>query len=289
MEQISNDYLTLRTSSLGAELQSIQDSTGKEYLWQADAQYWNRHSPVLFPLVGGLWQDTFRVDGKEYHSKRHGFARDTDFKILRKEPHRIVYGMHDTEDTWQKYPFHFALSISYKLEKNRIHVIWHVQNTDVREIHFQIGGHPAFNLPDVKAGDPVHGYLKLDADSLERSILTPEGNRLPDFLPVETDEGILEFTEETFKDDALIFDRCQLHEVQLLNRQGAPVISVRFNSPAVGIWSPYGKHAPFLCIEPWYGVADAVGYDGELKDRYLMNHLLPGASFMSEYVVTIGV
>ncbi|MDR0185972.1 aldose 1-epimerase family protein [Prevotella brunnea] len=287
MEQIANDFLTIRVSELGAELTSIKNENGKEYLWQAHPKFWNRHSPILFPLVGKLWQDTFCIDGEEYHSKRHGFARDTEFKLIKKDANRLLFSMHDTEATYKIYPFHFILGVSYKLERNRIHVVWHVQNVDNKEIHFQIGGHPAFNLPDVKEGEPVKGYLKLNAEKLLRTKLSPEGNRLKGYTEFETDEGILEFDENTFKDDALIFEHSQLSDIQLLNRKGAPEVSLQFNTPAVGIWTPHGKCAPFICIEPWYGIADAVGYKGEFRERHLMNHLQPGASFMSEYIITI--
>lgn len=287
MEQIANDFLTIKVSEMGAELTSIKDENGKEYLWQANPKYWNRHSPILFPIVGAVWNDTFRVNGTEYHSKRHGFARDTAFHLIKKDNNKITFSMHDTEETYKKFPFHFILGVTYRLERNRIHVVWHVQNTDNKEIHFQIGGHPAFNLPDITEGEPIRGYLKMDAETLNRTELTHEGYRKPSCKEMETDEGILEFTEETFRNDALIFDNCQLHDVQLLNRRGEPEVSVHFNTPAVGIWTPYGKNAPFLCIEPWYGVADETGCTDEFKNRHLMNHLLPGASFMSEYIIQI--
>lgn len=287
MEQIANDFLTIKVSEMGAELTSIKDENGKEYLWQANPKYWNRHSPILFPIVGAVWNDTFRVNGTEYHSKRHGFARDTAFHLIKKDSNKLTFSMHDTEETYKKFPFHFILGVTYRLERNRIHVVWHVQNTDNKEIHFQIGGHPAFNLPDITEGEPIRGYLKMDAETLNRTELTHEGYRKPSCKEMETDEGILEFTEETFRNDALIFDNCQLHDVQLLNRRGEPEVSVHFNTPAVGIWTPYGKNAPFLCIEPWYGVADEAGCTDEFKNRHLMNHLLPGASFMSEYIIQI--
>lgn len=286
MEKITNEYLTLQVSERGAELVSIKDENGKEYLWQADPKGWNRHSPILFPFVGGLWNNTFRVEGKEYEAKRHGFARDAKFKLITHTPNRLAYSLHSSTETYKQYPFHFILAVSYKLEGNRIHVVWHVQNTDNKEIHFQIGGHPAFLLPDMKEGEPMRGFLKLSAETLVRS-QTNNGHLTTAYQPFETDETIVEFTEETFKDDALIFEHAQLNEVQLLNKKGEAEVTVNFNTPALGLWSPYGKNAPFVCIEPWYGVADVENYEGELKDRRLMNHLHPGASFMAEYVITI--
>lgn len=289
METIKNDKLTVTVSPHGAELLSIRDNNGTEMLWQAYPQYWGRHSPILFPVVGTLWNGTAHFASKDFHMGRHGFARDMDFKLIAKGDNQVVFALHDNAETLAKYPFHFNLAVSYKLTGNTLHVVWHVENTDDKPIAFQIGGHPAFNLPGVKVGEPMHGRLQLDAESPIRRFIDGKTGCLDGARheEVATKEGILEFNEDTFKDDALIFDHCQLHQVSLLDSDNKPAVVVTFKSPAVGIWSPYGKNAPFVCIEPWYGVTDIDGYDGDFADRYLTNHLLPGSSFMSEYTVTI--
>lgn len=288
MEQIKNKHLTVSLSAHGAELQSIKDANGKEYLWQANPDKWGRHSPILFPIVCGLWNDTFRINGKEYPMSRHGFARDTDFTLVAQSEQKAVYALHDTAETLKVYPFHFNLAISYKLVGNRIKVVWHVENTDRKEIYFQIGGHPAFNVPDLKVGEPLHGRLRFDEAEPRRIFGNVKGCIAPEHHTVTTENDIFEFTEESFKDDAIIFDHSQLHKVSLLNKENKPEVTVDFKTPAIGIWSPYGKNAPFVCIEPWYGIADWVEFEGEFKDKYLMNKLLPGCSFMSEYTITIG-
>ena len=165
MEQIKSDQLTLEISSLGAELQSIKDANGNEYLWDGDEKYWNRHSPILFPIVCGLWKDTYRIDGKKYTLTRHGFARDTEFKLVGKTADRLTFALIDNEETQKNYPYHFNLAISYRLEGNEIHVIWHVENTDDKEIMFQIGGHPAFLVPGCKKGEEMKATLKLDPEA----------------------------------------------------------------------------------------------------------------------------
>ena len=183
------------------------------------------------------------------------------------------------------------LSVTYKLVENEIHVIWHVHNTDTREIHFQIGAHPAFNLPGVQEGEPIKGCLRFDrGDKIERIYGNHEGCITDDRYELEgCNGGLWAFNEESFKDDAVIIDKCQLREIEILDPQTArPAVTVSFNAPCVGIWTPYGKNAPFLCIEPWYGVHDHYEYRGQFRDKYLMNHLQPGASFMSEYIIKIG-
>lgn len=289
MEQIKNEQLTLTVSAHGAELQSIKDADGKEYLWQADPEKWNRHSPLLFPVVCGLWNDTYRLAGREYQLGRHGFARDTDFKLMAQGDQQLVYGLTDTPDTYRDYPYHFNLAVSYKLRGNEIHVVWHVENTDDKPIYFQIGGHPAFCVPGQLPDEPLKGRLRFDCEDPIR-LYGNVGGCIDKGRhdTVKTQDGVWEFTEESFGDDAVIFDHSQIRRVELLNPQGEPEVTVSMKTPALGIWSPYGKNAPFVCIEPWYGLHDWAEYEGDFRDKYLMNQLLPGASFMSEYTIKIG-
>ena len=144
---------------MGAELQSVKDGEGREYLWQAGEQ-WPRHSPVLFPIVCSVNNNTYVVDGKEYHLPRHGFARDMEFSVIRQTEEKVTLALHESEESLKVYPYRFNLAITYRLEGNKVHVIWHVENTDSREIHFQIGGHPAFNMP----GGKLEGMIKLDCE-----------------------------------------------------------------------------------------------------------------------------
>ena len=132
MVELKNDLLSILVSERGAELQSIKDASGKEYLWQADPNFWPRHSPILFPIVCSVNNDTYRVDGKEYHLPRHGFARDTDFKLIAQSDRKVTFALESDEETKKVYPYDFTLSISYVLDENKVGVIWHVLNTDNR-------------------------------------------------------------------------------------------------------------------------------------------------------------
>jgi galactose mutarotase-like enzyme len=289
MEQIKNEQLCVEISAHGAELQSIKDANGKEYLWQGDPAYWNRRSPILFPIVCGLWKDTYRLNGREYKMGRHGFARDTDFKLIAQGDEQVIYALSDSPGTLKDYPFRFNLSVSYKLRGNQIRVVWHVENTDDKPIFFQIGGHPAFNVPGQLPGEPLKGRLRFDAEEPVR-LFGNVGGCIDKgkHAPVETQKGVWAFTQDSFKDDAVIFDRCQIRKIELLNSNGEAEVTINTKAPALGIWSPYGKNAPFVCIEPWYGIHDWAEYEGDFISKYLMNKLLPGASFMSEYSITIG-
>lgn len=289
MEQIKNSQLTVEIADHGAELVSVKDAQGKEYLWQADPKYWGRHSPILFPIVGSLWNGVYHVCGKDYPLSRHGFARDMDFHLIAKGDEQVVFALHDSAETLKKYPFHFNLAVSYRLKDNQLHVVWHVENTDDKTIWFQVGGHPAFNVPDMKQGEALHGRLRFDNAEPIRRFLAVQGclDRAR-HEEVKTENGVWAFDTHSFDNDALVFDHSQIRKIELLDAEGKAAVTVQTKAPALGIWSPSGKDAPFICIEPWYGVTDVDGFDGELRDKYLVNQLLPGSSFMSEYVITIG-
>lgn len=289
MVELRNEQLSVVVSEKGAELQSIKDANGKEYLWQADSNFWPRRSPILFPIVCSVNNDTYRVDGQEYHLPRHGFARDSEFKLIAQSDRKVTFALESSEETKKVYPYDFTLSISYVLEDNKIGVIWHVHNTDTQEIHFQIGGHPAFNVPGMKAGDTQSGRIRLDnEESLDGLKSYIDGSHEMTEIPVEAEQGIIEFTDNTWRNDSVKIHKSQVHRAELLGPDGEPEVTVDFRTPVIAFWSPFGKQAPFVCIEPWYGLGDPRGFAGEFKDKPLMNHLQPGASFMSRYDITIG-
>ena len=290
MVVLKNDCLSVTVSEKGAELQSIKDASGKEYLWQADPAFWPRHSPILFPIVCSVNNETYRAEGREYHLPRHGFARDAVFRLIAQSDRKATFALESSEETRKVYPYDFTLSVSYVLDDNKIGVIWHVHNTDTREIHFQIGGHPAFNVPGMKAGDSQYGRIRLDnQEPMDALHSYGDGSHEMDEVPfAEADNGLLEFTDNTWRNDSIKVHNCQLHRAELLGPDGQPAVTVTFRTPVVAFWSPYGKQAPFVCIEPWYGIGDPRGFSGEFKDKPLMNHLQPGASFMSKYEIAIG-
>ena len=284
MIELKNEALAICVAEMGAELQSIKDREGREYMWQAGEQ-WPRHSPILFPIVCSVNNNTYVVDGKEYHLPRHGFARDTQFTVISQTGEKVTLALHDTDETLQVYPYHFNLAVTYRLEGNKVHVIWHVENTDTREIHFQIGGHPAFNVP----GGKLEGLVKLDNEEpLDVLKSYADGSHDMVEIPLEADRGVMEINNNFFRNDSVKIHKSQTRRAMLMDTNGKPAVTVDYKAPVCAFWSPYGKQAPFVCIEPWYGIGDPRGFKGEFKDKPLMNHLLPGASFMSRYSITIG-
>ena len=161
MEKISNSILTVEISEHGAELQSIKKN-GKEYLWQGDAKFWGRRSPVLFPNVGRVWNDEYRHAGNTYQIGQHGFARDMDFQVTYKEDDGIVYWLESTPETLGKFPFPFRLMIGYLLDGNKITVKWRVENMGAMDMYFQIGAHPAFYFPNFDPSTDERCYFAFD-------------------------------------------------------------------------------------------------------------------------------
>ena len=286
---LSNDLLTVTIAPHGAELQTIENKrTHHQYLWHGDPAFWGRRSPVLFPIVGAVWGGVFRMDGREYPMGQHGFARDMEFTPMESaDPDEAWFALDSSEATLGRYPRKFRLEIGYRLQEARITVMWRVKNLDTREMHFQIGAHPAFNYPDFSEADPVHGYFHTDGRDLTVEIISEKGCIGPETARVEPDnDGLIPITADTFAKDALIFGDAQLHRVSLLSKERKPYLTLLFQSPAVGLWSPK-PNAPFVCIEPWWGRADRTGFDGDFGCREYVNSLAPGKEFQASYTIII--
>lgn len=290
MKTLQNQDLTIQVSSHGAELCSIRCGE-KEYLWQANPKYWARHSPVLFPIVGKVWENTYRVDGVAYSLSQHGFARDMDFELILDTEEEVRYRLQSNEETLQKYPFPFVLEIGYRLEGKRVEVLWEVKNTGDKEMHFQIGAHPAFVYQDFDASSEQRGFFAFDRkDKLHYIGPKEKGCVSADLHELELDdEGLMPINTHTFDCDTYVFENGQLSRVTLLDKEKSPCVSMMFSTPLVALWSPTIAHpdCPFVCIEPWYGRADSVGYTGELKDRDWMQHLAAGEVFKGSYVIEV--
>lgn len=286
---LSNNLLRISVSPLGAELQSIESvATGFQYLWQGDPRFWKRRSPVLFPIVGAVWNGMFRMDGREYPMGQHGFARDMEFVPVEDAPDdELWFRLAATPATLKKYPRDFSLEIGYRLLNENITVMWRVRNNDSRDMSFQIGAHPAFNLPGFDAADSVHAYFNFDVAEAEAQIIEDKGCVGPRTKVVRPDaDGMLPVTASTFSEDALIFGGNRLHRVSLLTKERSPLLTLLFRSPYVGLWAP-APDAPFVCIEPWYGRADSVGYDGDFASREAVRAIAPGETFEASYMIII--
>lgn len=286
--EIKNELLTVAISSMGAELRSIKDNyTDQEYLWNAQPRYWKRSAPVLFPLVGNFKDKTFRYGGKEYRMDQHGFARDKEFQVETINAKEIWFVLESDEETRAVYPFDFRLHIGYCLHGRSVYVYWRVENPSDRELYFSIGGHPAFFCPiEPKAKQTDYSIAFDTCKDIICSVLNEDGTIKKERKIIQLVGGTLPITEHMFDGDALVFENTQIHRVSLMRMDKTPYVTVEFDAPVVGIWSPAGEQAPFVCIEPWYGRADREDFTGDLSEREWGNTLRPGETFEKEYRMT---
>lgn len=287
--QIRNESLTLEIDAHGAEMKSLIDNcSGQEYLWCGDAAYWGRTSPVLFPLVGNYREKQSCFDGKWYSLSQHGFARDMDFELVSEKGDEIWFALEDSPETLEKYPFGFRLELGYRLQGRAVEVLWKVTNKNDREMYFSIGGHPAFNCP-LREGEKQTDYrIGFDTcEPLTASVLDENGTVSERTKVLELTDGMLQITDSLFDEDALIVEHDQAHKVALYTPEGEKYLEVKFEAPLFGIWSPAGKHAPFVCIEPWYGRSDRANFGQKLEEREWGNVLKAGEIFTAAYQICV--
>lgn len=288
--QLENESVVLTIESKGAELRSlVGKDSGQEYMWSGDEEFWGRISPILFPLVGRFCENRYTHEGKTYEMSQHGFARDCEFELLSRSDEEIWLQLQPDASLKEVYPFDFVLEAGYRLSGKNVTVMWRVKNTGENVMYFSIGGHPGFACP-LHPGEKQEDYSVKFAPHLEcvESTLL-EGPYASDQTEeyVLEEGGLLPLKEGLFDRDALVIEGNQAQEVSLVRPDGTEYLTVSFDAPLFGIWSTPEKHAPFVCIEPWYGRSDPVGYTGELKDREWGNSLDSGAVFEASYKISI--
>ena len=292
MEYLENEYLKIAVAEHGAELSSIYDKrNNRELLWQADPKFWNRHAPVLFPFVGNVKNDEYIYRGKTYHMSSHGFARDMDFEFLEKTGDAVSFVLRADNETKEKYPFDFELVITHKLIGNTIKVIWDVKNLSATDpMYYSIGGHPAFNCP-INPGESRNDYMvKMNRSDLKYSLIIQKTREVDYKNPknLQLEDGYIHITDELFQKDALIFDDYQIESVSLCTPDKKPYITLNCKGfPSFGLWSKPMSDARYVCLEPWIGRCSNEGFEGELPEKYLIQHLEENAATLHSYTITV--
>ena len=284
---LQNNEIKIEVNTHGAELVSLKRvGDAKENMWCGDSKYWGRVSPVLFPFVGKLEEQTYRYKGKEFTQiPQHGFARDSEFELTEQNEDTIWFRLIKNETWAEKYPFDFTFRIGYKVEGSSVHVMWNVTNDGEDKLHFSIGAHPAFACEGGLEGYSLD--LHTNMTKIECGIITDKGVLGNDTKNVELVDGVLRLSNELFDLDALIMDGAGINTVTLIDKEDVPVLQLRFDTPQLGIWSPAKAKAPFVCIEPWYGRCDREGFKGDLSEREFGNSIERGHSFNKEYVIEL--
>lgn len=288
---LENDMLRVMFDTYGGEMKSIYNKQKNlEYMWNGDPKYWKRTAPVLFPLVGNFKDKQYFYEGKSYTMAQHGFARDREFILDKNSENEIWFKLSEDDESLKIYPFKFNLYLGYVLRDNQIEVFWKVENPNDKTMYFSIGGHPAFLCPLKGQGQQKDYYLKFDSeDDLIYTLVNQDGlaacpNNL---LPLDEDDKTIKIPEQLFDQDALIVENNQAHRVSLLDREKEPYITVIFDAPLFGLWSPAGLGAPFICIEPWYGRCDSIDFNGSLEERLYGTALEPAQVFKKSYRIIV--
>ena len=264
---LENEKLRAVISPKGAELQSLTNKeTAMEYMWSGDAAFWGKHSPVLFPIIGSLKDDTYFYKDKTYHLPRHGFARERIFLKDQVSLEEAVFSLSQDAETLAVYPFAFLLRLRYVLKENTLACIYEVSNTGYDELLFSVGAHPAFAVPMVEGTNYNDYYLQFNATEqlhrwkLEEGLIADHAVRLP------APNGMLPLAHELFYEDAIVLKNMQSNKTTLACTKHVHGLHFNFdNFPFFGIWA--SRNANFVCLEPWCGIADSVNHDQQLKNK----------------------
>lgn len=288
--KLSNGTISIEVAEHGAELLSLKKGD-TEYIWQGDPQFWGRHAPILFPIVGQVWNGTYRVAGEEYHLPQHGFARDRDFKFLGDEENLLRFRLVSDDESRKVFPYDFELTAEYRLSGKSVEVCWRVRNCGASTMYYQIGAHPAFLYRQFDPQENLHGSLSVA--NLTGSAVKPiirgalcDGFRVEREQPMKIRQ-LLPLESHTFDHDALLLEDGQTKIVTLHDKAGKPYLRLTSDCQVMGLWSPKGKAAPFVCIEPWMGRCDRHGFTGDISQRDFIQSLPPAEESEFRYTVEV--
>lgn len=289
MIEISNNELKVVISEAGAEMQSLRSiRDGREYLWQGDAKYWTGRSPILFPIVGGMWNGQCRSGDQVLRIPKHGFVKSQMWTPVEVTETATTLAYEPCEADLAVFPWRFRIEVTYALEGKTVRATMRAKNEDASTMWFQMGGHPGLALADFAEENAVDGFLRLEGNP--RSLLRAgdqgclEADRHPVLM---TADGLVPLCVDTFANEALIFDDHQVEAVTLVDLSRRNVCRVASSAPVWLFWSPQGVHAPFVCAEPWYGLCDRQGFEGDISERPFIQQAEPGQTWEGWYTVEV--
>ncbi len=288
MIHLQNDFLSFCVSEHGAEMQSLS-CRGVEYLWDGDPKYWTDRAPTMFPYVARLTNDSYLLDGKPYSMSIHGFALSSEFSVAAQTENSVTLLLTDSEETRRQYPFLFAFSVRYALEKNTLSVTYRVENRSQRTMPFGLGGHPGFRVPFAEGTEYSDYFLKFSVPCRpDRVGFTPEvflsGTDTP--FPLENGDT-LRLRHELFDEDAIILKN-MAKSVTLCCAKAPGALTVSYPQMGyLGLWHVPKTDAPYLCIEPWVTLPSRQGIVEELTCKSDLIHLASGGVYENTWTITI--
>jgi galactose mutarotase-like enzyme len=286
LHEIVKDGYSATISCLGAELKSFKDSAGEEYIWSGHPDIWKGTAPILFPIVGQLRDGQYSYNGKFYRMARHGIARTRMFAHRDGGRGESSFVLTSSPEMEPVYPFQFELEARFRIEKERLVVTYRVKNTGDELMPFTLGSHPAFALPIDECD--LESYCiefekneTLDLFHLVDGLLCREPRRA--FL---NNEKTIRITKQLFNNDALIFKNIKSREIHIhRDGTGRRLTLDTGGAPYLGIWAK--PAAPYICLEPWYGHADEIGADYDIRKKSGIITLPPGEEFTAGYEIRL--
>jgi galactose mutarotase-like enzyme len=286
--RIRNDSFSATISTAGAELKSLVDCrTDRELLWHADPAWWKGSAPILFPIVGGLRNGSYRYRGREYAMGQHGFARKSEFFLQSKEVDRIEFGLASSPDTLDIYPFTFEFTVRFTLERTGLGVRYAVVNTGFEPMLFSIGSHPAFTMP-FDGGNLEHYYLLFDSEENGERVFFHGGCIVAGRKgEIFESSRVIGFSRRMFDAGPIILPTVRSSEVRICKSGSPRYLAIRTGgAPCLGIWSKPG--APFVCVEPWHGLPDQDDATGELAEKPGILSIEAGEMWIGEWGLEVG-
>jgi galactose mutarotase-like enzyme len=288
MYTITNEALIVTLNPRGAEVLSIfSKQTQLDYLWNGDPAFWPKTSPVLFPIVGGLKENTYFYNGETYHLGRHGFGRESLYEVTAQTENSITFTLNANETTLKVYPFLFTFSVKYELSANKLSVSYLVENTGKEDLLFSVGGHPAFKVPLAEGTTFTDYYLQFsEKETTGRYRIDADGLIEKSSTPLLTDADILPLKKELFYNDALVLKNLQSNSISLASDKTPNGLKVQFDHfPYLGIWQ--ATDANFVCIEPWCGLGDTEDTTSQLQKKEGINTLQSAGIFTRTWSVEV--
>jgi galactose mutarotase-like enzyme len=288
MFTIENQQIKAVINAKGAELtQLIHKANQLDYMWSGDAAFWGKHSPVLFPIVGALKNNTYIYNSQSYQLPRHGFARDKQFAVETQTADAITFLLRSDAETLTVYPFAFEFRIKYTIVDHTLAVTYEVANAGKTELYFSVGAHPAFKIPLAPGTDYTDYYLQFNqTETTPRWPISPDGLIESTPLPLLQNTNRLNLSKDLFQKDALVLKGMPSTTVTLASPKTTH--GFRFDYPGfpfLGIWA--AKNADFVCIEPWCGIADSVHTNQRLEEKEGINKLASGENFTRTWTITL--
>lgn len=281
----------MKITNPGAELRSYRTADGREWMWQSDPEVWKGCSPVLFPAIGGLKDGGATIDGEFYAVPRHGFARGLDFEVKEQTEDSISFVLHENEETQKVFPFAFALTVTHRFLPNGFETRFTVENQSEKTMPFLIGGHPGFVCP-MNDGEQFEDYVLHfeKEETCGTTLCDGPGHTLTKAVPVDLgeDQRTLSLKYSDFdKLDTFIFSGLNSRSVDLVHKETRKGLRLRFDMDVLAIWTSPGKHAPYLCIEPWQGGPAYADETGRFEDKPYHAELAPGKTYSCGYTMEI--